>query len=71
MIKKQKKITRNNNQLRGKTPRVGETSMVCCLGNGAKSTMKNDYKNAALQPLSNYFFWSPFSLRKEGVFIHV
>ena len=42
----------NHKQLRGKTPRVGETSTVCCLSNEAKSTMKKNYKNAVLQSLS-------------------
>ena len=64
--RKPKEITINNKQLRGKTPRIGETSTVGCLGNGAKSTMKNDYKNAALQSLSNYFSCVPFLYVKKG-----
>ena len=39
---------RNNKQLRGKTPMIGETSTDYCLSNEAKFTMKNGYKNIIL-----------------------
>ena len=63
---KPKEITRNNNQLRGKTPRTGETSTVCCLNNEAKFAMKNGYKNAALQSLSSYFSCVPLLACTRG-----
>ena len=42
------KVRRNNKQLRGKTPMVGETSTDCCLSNEAQFTIKNGYKSITL-----------------------